>query len=94
MTHIADFTRREIELLDLVLEDIEEFGYSPGLPDRVAQRLGLSPVTVRTRLSRLRSKYAGTLRFIKVYRRYQQKIFQKSGGKFNPLSVSGRPVKK
>lgn len=94
MRHLADFTKKEVEMLDMFIEEIELNGFSANIRQKVAIRLGISPVTVRTRLSRLRSKYAGTLRFVKEYRKYQQKIFQKTGGKFNPLSVSGRAARK
>lgn len=93
-THLADFTKKELEMLDIMIQIIEESGFSANIRQKTAIRLGISPVTVRTRLSRLRSKYAGTLRFVKEYRRYQQKLFQKTGGKFNPLSRSGRPLKR
>lgn len=94
MTHLADFTETERRFLKAVLAELDEFGYSEDIRFRVAARLGLSPTTVRTRLSRLRGKYAAVLIFVREYRQYQKKIFQKTAGKFNPLSVSGRAARK
>lgn len=94
MTHLADFTETERRFLKALLAEVDEFGYSRQTRNRIAARLGLSPTTVRTRLSRLRGKYSCVLDFVREYRKYQKQIFQKTGGKFNPLSVSGRAAKK
>ena len=94
MPHLADFTATERRFLKALFDELDEFGYSQNTRARIAARLNLSPTTVRTRVSRLRAKYAGALNFIHEYRLYQKRIFQRTGGKFNPLSVSGRAAKK
>jgi hypothetical protein len=89
MTHLAEFPVKELELLETLDRLIKE-GYQEGLVVKAAIRLKLSPVTVRTRLSRMRRKYASALRFCREYRNWQQKLFKGSGGRFNPLSRSGQ----
>lgn len=93
MTHLASFTDKELKLLETWLELIEK-GERENLDEKAAVLLKISPVTVRTRKSRMKSKYEGSLAFIRDYKSWQQKFFQRTGGKFNPLSRSGRGVKK
>jgi hypothetical protein len=82
--HKAGFTHKEMLLLEKLLELVDR-GEREGLLERAAVELHLSPVTVRTRLSRLRSKYAQTKMFMAEYRSWQQKLFQRTGGKFHSL---------
>jgi hypothetical protein len=88
VTHLAKFTVKELELLE-TLDRLIKDGYREGLVVKAAIRLKLSPVTVRTRLSRMRSKYGSALSFCREYRNWQQKLFKGSGGRFNPLSRRG-----
>ena len=92
MTHLASFTPKELKLLETWLELIQK-GERTNLDEKAAILLNISPVTVRTRKSRMRSKYENALAFVRGYKSYQQKFFQRTGGKFNPLSRSGRGVK-
>lgn len=93
MTHYIEFSERELELLEEWKKLVEQ-GFKTDMDTKAAINLGISPVTVRTRRSRLRSKYERQLAFCKKYRSYQQYFFQKTGGKFNPLSRSGKAVRK
>jgi len=92
MTHLIGYTDRERELVD-AWKSLVEKGLREGLDEKVAIQLGISPVTVRTRKSRLRSKYDQALRFCQQYRSDQQYLFQKTGGKVNPLGRSGKKGK-
>lgn len=82
--HKAGFTMKELKLLD-ELQELVDRGYREGILETAAVELHLSPVTVRTRLGRLRSKYAQTKTFMAEYRGWQQKLYQKTGGKFHSL---------
>lgn len=82
--HKAGFTEKELKLLEK-LQDLVDRGFREGLLEAVAVELKISPVTVRTRLSRMRSKYQQTKTFMAEYRGWQQKLYQKSGGKFHSL---------
>jgi predicted ArsR family transcriptional regulator len=82
--HKAGFTAKELKLLEK-LEDLIQRGYREGILDAAAVELKISPTTVRTRLSRLRSKYAQTKMFMAEYRGWQQKLYQRTGGKFRSL---------
>lgn len=93
MTHLASFTIAERKLLGAWRELIEE-GEREHLDKKAAMRLGIADATVRSRRSRMRTKYHTAMQFIREYRAEQQFFFQKTAGKFNPLSVSGRAAKK
>ncbi|MCJ7470296.1 hypothetical protein MUO74_07350 [Candidatus Bathyarchaeota archaeon] len=82
--HKAGFTHKEMLLLEKLQELIDR-GERNGLLEKAAVELRLSPVTVRTRLSRLRSKYQQTKTFMGEYRHWQQTLYQKTGGKFHSL---------
>jgi hypothetical protein len=82
--HKAGFTERELKLLEK-LEELVQRGFRDRLIEIAASELKLSPITVRTRLSRLRSKYAQNKTFMAEYRGWQQKLYQRSGGKFHSL---------
>jgi hypothetical protein len=82
--HKAGFTERELKLLEK-LQDLVERGFREGILEAASVELKISPVTVRTRLSRMRSKYAQTKTFMKDYRSWQQRLYQRSGGKFHSL---------
>jgi hypothetical protein len=82
--HKAGFTVRELKLLE-TLEGLVARGYRTGLLEAAAVELKLSTTTVRTRLSRMRSKYAQTKMFMAEYRGWQQKLYQRTGGKFHSL---------
>jgi len=84
--HVCGFTAREMELLEKLLELVER-GFKEGLAEKAAIELRLSPVTVRTRLCRLRSKYRAARQFVKEYRGWQQRLYQKTGGKFRGLNT-------
>jgi hypothetical protein len=82
--HKAGFTAKELKLLEKLQELVDD-GLREGLQDKAAVELRISPVTVRTRLSRMRSKYAETKAFMSEYRHWQQLLYQRSGGKFRSL---------
>jgi hypothetical protein len=82
--HRAGWTTRELTLLETIEQLIKE-GYREGLLEKAAVRLHISEVTVRTRLSRMRSKYQQTKTFMAEYRGWQQRLYQKTGGKFRSL---------
>ena len=89
MTHLASFTEKELQLLE-AWEKLVDEGHREDLDEKVAVVLKISPITVRTRKSRMRSKYEESLAFARNYKSWQQKFFQRTSGKFNPLSRSGR----
>jgi hypothetical protein len=82
--HKAGFTNKEMLLLEKFEELISQ-GLREDLLTKAAVELHLSPVTVRTRLSRMRSKYQDTKRFMAEYRGWQQRLYQRTGGKFHSL---------
>jgi hypothetical protein len=82
--HKAGFTERELKLLEK-LEELVQRGFRDRILETAALELRLSPITVRTRLSRMRSKYAQTKMFMAEYRGWQQRLYQRSGGKFHSL---------
>jgi hypothetical protein len=82
--HKAGFTERELKLLEK-FEELVQRGFRERILETAAIEMRLSPVTVRTRLSRMRSKYAQTKTFMAEYRGWQQKLYQRSGGKFHSL---------
>ena len=82
--HNAGFTARELKLLEKLLELIDR-GLREDLAMKASIELKISPVTVRSRLSRMRSKYRDTKAFMSEYRHWQQTLYQKSGGKFHSL---------
>lgn len=82
--HLAGFTKAEQELLECYEELVDE-GIRENLDRKAAVRLGLAESTIRSRKSRLRAKYAAVLEFVKEYRGWQQRLYQKTGGKINPL---------
>ena len=82
--HKAGFTAKELKLLEK-LEDLIARGFREGILEAAAVELHLSPVTIRTRLCRMRSKYAQTKMFMSEYRGWQQKLYQRTGGKFHSL---------
>jgi len=89
MRHLASFTEKELKLLETWSKLIDE-GFRSGLYDKAAAQLKLSPVTVRSRVSRMRTnKYENALQFVREYRSWQQRFYQRTGGKFNPLARSG-----
>lgn len=93
MARLAGFSKAELELLECYKELVEA-GYSEELDRKAAIRLGLAESTIRSRKSRLRSKYRENLDWMRRYRGWQQYFFQKTGGKFNPLGVSGKKGRK
>lgn len=82
--HNAGFTERELKLLEK-FQDLVQRGFREGLCEKAAIELKISPVTVRTRLSRMRSKYRDAKQFMAEYRGWQQRLYQKTGGKFHSL---------
>lgn len=82
--HLAGFTEKEERLLETLWKLIES-GVREGFDEKAALDLNLSQVTVRTRLYRMRLKYEAAKRFCKEYRSWQQRLYQKSGGKFHSL---------
>ncbi|MDH5447962.1 MAG: hypothetical protein OEX01_03025 [Candidatus Bathyarchaeota archaeon] len=91
MTHLAELTDKERETLNTMLSFVDR-----GERDKsriyklTAAKLKISVVTVKTRLSWLRSKYDRVLETARDYRGWQQKFYQRTGGKFNPLSRCGK----
>lgn len=85
---LAGFTESERELLECFL-DLLAKGWKKNLYNKAAFKLKLAPSTVRSRISRMKSKYEDSLTFQKEYRSFQQTFFQKTSGKFNPLSRRG-----
>ena len=92
MTHYIGYSEKERELINAWKKLIEK-GFREGLDTKVAIQLTIADGTVRSRKSRLRAKYELALDFCKEYRSDQQYFYQKTGGKFNPLSRSGRGKK-
>jgi len=82
--HNAGFTTRERALLEKLLELIDR-GLREDLATKAAIELKIDPVTVRSRLSRMRSKYRDCKGFMAEYRGWQQKLYQRTGGKFHSL---------
>ena len=82
--HLAGFTEKELKLLE-TLWDLVKAGIRERFDEKAAIQLRLSPVTVRTRLCRMRLKYATAKSFCKDYRSWQQRFYQKTGGKFHSL---------
>lgn len=82
--HEAGFTEKELKMLEK-FQDLIERGFHDGLQEKAAIELKVSPVTVRTRLSRMRAKYRDTKAFLTEYRHWQQVLYQRSGGKFHGL---------
>jgi len=95
LTHLAELTDKEIETLEIMLYWVRQGERSKTrIYMLTANKLKISPVTVKTRLSRLRSKYERVLETASEYRGWQQRFYQLTGGKFNPLSRSGKGLKK
>lgn len=90
MGKLAKFTDADLNLLETFL-DLIEAGYmtSEEIYPLAASRLKLAQSTVRSRVSRMKTKYELVMYFVKDFRGYQQKLFQRTGGKFNPLSRRG-----
>lgn len=82
--HLAGFTEKDLELLEMLWRLVQA-GERERLDEQAAVLLKWSPVTVRTRLCRLRSKYQNAKEFCREYRSWQQRLYQKSGGKFHSL---------
>jgi len=82
--HNAGFSEKELRLLEVLQELVAE-GEREGFEIKAAIRLKCSPVTVRTRLSRMRAKYKDAKAFVTEYRSAQQKLYQKTAGKFHSL---------
>jgi len=82
--HRAGFSACELKLLEK-LEELITDGERENLETKAAILLKLNPVTIRTRLSRMRVKYRDTKQFMAEYRGWQQKLYQRSGGKFHSL---------
>lgn len=89
MTHLIKLTEKEIEMLE-TWKKLVENGERTKMNQKAAILLNIAEGTVRSRLSRLKSKYEYGLDLVRRYRSYQQFFVQKTGGKFNPLSRSGR----
>lgn len=92
MTHLAKLTQKEFELYSTILELVKQGERDKGRIYRLsAARLHIAEATVRSRLSRLRSKYFDVLMpTVRQYRGWQQTLFQLTGGQFNPLGRSGK----
>lgn len=82
--HRAGFTQKELQLLEALQELVDE-GEREGLQEKAAIRLKCAPTTVRTRLSRMRSKHKQAKDFNLEYRSWQQRLYQKTAGKFHSL---------
>ena len=75
------FTTSELRLLETVEQYINEENWE----NMVATKLKISPVTVRTKLYRLRIKFQRSEGFNKAYKKWREKLFRKSGGRFRGL---------
>lgn len=84
--HFAGFTDKEKRLLE-VLKTLVDEGVRENWDERAAAHLDCAPTTVRTRLCRLRVKYGDAKMFCKEFRSWQQRLYQKSGGKFTGLNT-------
>lgn len=82
--HICGLTHNEIKMLEKLLDLIDR-GFKENLAEKAAIELKLSPTTIRTRLYRLCNKYRSAKEFAKEYRGWQQKLYQKTCGKFRSL---------
>jgi hypothetical protein len=72
------------KLLEKLLELVDR-GLREDLGVKAAIELKMSPNTVRSRFSRMRSKYRDAKVFMNEYRSWQQRLYQRSGGKFHSL---------
>jgi hypothetical protein len=84
MLHEAGFTQKDLKLLEK-FQDLIDRGFKEDLMEKAAIELKMSPVTVRTRLSRMRAKYRDNKAFMKEYRHWQQTLYHRTGGKFHSL---------
>jgi hypothetical protein len=75
------FSRRDLEML----ETIEKLILEDRWCEMTAIKLRISPVTVRTRLYRLRLRFEKSEAFNKAYKQWREKLFRKSGGKWRQL---------
>ena len=92
MTHHIEWTDNEISLFETWKHLVEQ-GFREKLDQKAAIRLNIAEGTVGSRKSRIKAKYQEMLDSVRRYRSYQQFYYQKTGGKFNPLSRSGRGKK-
>ena len=93
MGHLIQLSEKEREMLNTMKELVLSGFRGKTLHEwdvRVAMKLNIAEATVRSRRSRLKSKYEYIMDTAKKYRSYQQFFYQKTGGKFNPLSRSGQ----
>ena len=90
MGKVAKFTDAECDLLETFLELIDA-GYktSKEIYPLAASRLKLAESTVRSRVSRMKTKYELVMFYMRDFRGWQQKFFQRTSGQFNPLSRRG-----
>jgi hypothetical protein len=84
MLHEAGFTQKDLKLLEK-FQDLVDRGFKEDLLEKAAVELKMSPITVRTRLSRLRAKHKDNSRFLKDYRHWQQTLYHRTGGRFHFL---------
>lgn len=91
MGKIAKITDSERQLLEAMLHWVEK-----GERDKTriykltAQKLKIADSTVTSKLSRIRTKYERVMEAAREIRGWQQTFYQRTGGKFNPLSRSGK----
>jgi hypothetical protein len=82
--HLAAFTEDDYKLLNTLWKLVRS-GERKRLDEKAAILLGIEASTVRSRLSRMNIKYEACKRYLKEYRSWQQRLYQKSGGKFHSL---------
>jgi len=71
---------------DLVLlETVEKYAKEENWLILTAKELRLKPVTVRTKLYRLRLRFQKSEQFIEAYKKWRETLFRKSGGKWRHL---------
>ena len=75
------FTTKDLLMLETIEKHVKEDNWLIA----TAQELRLSPVTVRVKLSRLRLKYQRAVDFIEAYKKWRERLFRKSGGRWRHL---------
>jgi hypothetical protein len=69
----------------LMLELMEKYMKDDDWEKIVARKLKCSPITLRTRLLRIRNRYTDAVNYIEAYKSWRQKLFRLSGGRFRGL---------
>lgn len=69
----------------LLLETIEKYIMDDNWNVKVAQKLRIQPTTVRIKLYKVRLKFQKSENFNEAYKKWRERLFRKSGGKWRHL---------